>query len=267
MSTLREGLRLAVGTLTILPSGPVSTTRPVAGAAMALAPVAALPLAVAVLVVAALAGVLTLPPLAGATLVVAVLAIGSRAMHLDGLADTVDGLGGGWTRERALEIMRTGDVGPMGVAALVLTLLLQVACVAHLLAGPDLGSSEVPSGALAVAAAVPLSRVACPVLCRRGVPAASPTGLGATVAGTVPTPAAAAVVALATTVLVVAAAPAGLVRGAVTALAAAALAVLAVLALGALAGRRLGGISGDVIGAGIELALTTVLLVLAGGLR
>ena len=48
---------------------------------------------------------------------VAVLAFGTRAMHLDGLADTVDGLGSGWDRERALAIMARGDVGPMGVVA------------------------------------------------------------------------------------------------------------------------------------------------------
>ena len=155
-ATLREGLRLAVGTLTVLPSGPVTTSRPVAGAAMALAPLAVLPLALAVLAVASGGSALGLPPLVVATLVVAVLAVGTRAMHLDGLADTVDGLGGGWTRERVLEIMRTGDVGPMGVVALVLTLLLQVSCAAHLLDSPRLG--PLPAGVLVLAAAVPLSR-------------------------------------------------------------------------------------------------------------
>lgn len=263
--TLREGLRLAVGTLTVLSSGPVITTRPVAGAAMTLAPLAVLPLALAVLAVAAAGSALALPPLATATVVVALLAAGTRAMHLDGLADTVDGLGGGWTRERALEIMRTGDVGPMGVVALVLTLLLQVTCAAHLLGGPHLG--PLPAGALALAAAIPLSRAACPLLCRRGVPAAAPTGLGATVAGTVPTAAAVAAVALPTALLALAATPAGPVRGPLAALGAAALATATTLSLAALARRRLGGMSGDVIGAAVELALASVLLVLAGTLR
>ena len=57
--------------------------------------------------------------------VVAVLAVGTRALHLDGLADTVDGFGSGWDRERALAVMRRGDIGPMGVTALVLVLGLQ----------------------------------------------------------------------------------------------------------------------------------------------
>ena len=81
-ATLREGLRLAVGTLTVLPSGPVTTSRPVAGAAMALAPLAVLPLALAVLAVASGGSALGLPPFVVATLVVAVLAVFGPAFGL-----------------------------------------------------------------------------------------------------------------------------------------------------------------------------------------
>ncbi len=49
----------------------------------------------------------------------------SGALHLDGLADTVDGLYGGRTREDALRIMRDPHVGAMGVVAIVATLLLK----------------------------------------------------------------------------------------------------------------------------------------------
>ena len=66
-----------------------------------------------------------LPPLAVGLLVVGCLALGSRALHLDGLADTVDGFGAGWTAERSLMVMRRGDVGPMGVVALIVVLGLQ----------------------------------------------------------------------------------------------------------------------------------------------
>lgn len=48
------------------------------------------------------------------------------AFHEDGLADTFDGLGGGATRERALEIMKDSRLGTFGVAALVLTLLIKI---------------------------------------------------------------------------------------------------------------------------------------------
>lgn len=51
------------------------------------------------------------------------------AFHEDGLADTFDGLGGGATRERALEIMKDSRVGTFGVAALVLTLLVKIAAL------------------------------------------------------------------------------------------------------------------------------------------
>ena len=45
------------------------------------------------------------------------------AFHEDGLADTVDGLGGGWDRLRILEIMKDSRVGSYGVVATVLALL------------------------------------------------------------------------------------------------------------------------------------------------
>jgi len=51
------------------------------------------------------------------------------AFHEDGLADTFDGLGGGATRERALEIMKDSRLGTFGVTALVLALLIKIAAV------------------------------------------------------------------------------------------------------------------------------------------
>ncbi|HEY5756160.1 MAG TPA: adenosylcobinamide-GDP ribazoletransferase [Steroidobacter sp.] len=54
------------------------------------------------------------------------------AFHEDGLADTFDGLGGGATRERALEIMKDSRLGTFGTAALVLTLLIKIAALSAL---------------------------------------------------------------------------------------------------------------------------------------
>lgn len=51
------------------------------------------------------------------------------AFHEDGLADTFDGLGGGATRERALEIMKDSRLGTFGVSALVLALLIKIAAL------------------------------------------------------------------------------------------------------------------------------------------
>jgi len=72
------------------------------------------------------------PPGVGAILLVALWAGLTGALHLDGLADASDGLGGGWSRERALSIMRDGRSGPFGVTAIVLVLGLKAATVATL---------------------------------------------------------------------------------------------------------------------------------------
>ncbi|HEX4290303.1 MAG TPA: adenosylcobinamide-GDP ribazoletransferase, partial [Trebonia sp.] len=68
--------------------------------------------------------------LLGAALAVAALAALTGGLHLDGLADTADGFGSRRAADAALEIMRRSDIGPMGVGALVLVLLIQVAAVA-----------------------------------------------------------------------------------------------------------------------------------------
>ncbi len=73
-------------------------------------------------------------PLLG-VLMVALLALLTRAFHLDGLADTFDGFGGGQTRERRLEIMRDHQTGVFGVTALVLTLILKVVAITFLIEG------------------------------------------------------------------------------------------------------------------------------------
>ncbi|MFZ2842633.1 adenosylcobinamide-GDP ribazoletransferase [Psychrobacter sp.] len=52
------------------------------------------------------------------------------AFHEDGLADSCDGLGGGLTRERTLEIMKDSRLGTYGVLGLVSALLLKVSLLA-----------------------------------------------------------------------------------------------------------------------------------------
>ena len=112
---LRDAWLLATGTLTAVrvpPPGRVDRT--VAGLAMVLAPVAALPLGVAAAVVVLLGDLVGLPPFAMAYVVLLALALGTRAFHWDGLADTADGLTASYSPERSLEVMRTGPVGPAG---------------------------------------------------------------------------------------------------------------------------------------------------------
>ena len=246
-----DAWRLAVGTLSAWPVRPPGTVdRGVAGRAMLLAPLAVLPLAVAAtLLVADAAG---LAPLVTGLLVVALLALGTRAFHLDGLADTADGLTSSYDRDRTLAVMRSGDVGPAGAAALVLVLGLQAAGVAALAAS---------DAALLVGAAVLLSRGTLALVCARPVPAGEGSRLGVVVAGTVPVVAAVVALAVWTAVLVGSGLLVDVPWWRTLAATAAALAVLTLLLLRAR--RRIGGVTGDVLGAGVELALAAVLAVLS----
>ena len=77
--------------------------------------------------------------------------------------------------------MRRPDVGAFGVAAIVVTLLLQTAGLATVLA-----SAPRPDGLVAVVLAVTTGRVAVLLAARPGVPAAEGSALGVLVAGTAP---------------------------------------------------------------------------------
>jgi adenosylcobinamide-GDP ribazoletransferase len=263
-----NGLRLSVTLLTVFPlrgdaaasraSGPDRAT---AAAAMAWAPVVGLLLgAIAAAVLLAVDHPLGGGPLTGAALALASLALLTRGLHLDGLADLADGLGSGRPAIAALEVMRRPDIGPFGTVTLILSLLIQFAALSHAeSAGPGRGPA-------ALIAAVVTGRLALTWACRPGVPAARPDGLGALVAGTV-RPAIAATVTLATL-----AASAGAVAVTGDRLGwTLPLAVLAGLAAAFLlqrhAVRRLGGITGDVLGALAEVAATVTLVVAAMGPR
>lgn len=241
-----NGLRLAFGLLTAVPVGRLpEVSRRSAGAAMVLAPLTTLPVLVVLACGQLLVARAGVSALVVAVLVVVLEALVTRAMHLDGLADTADGLSAGYDAESSLRAMKASDVGPSGVAAVVLALLLQAACLAALL--PTAG------GATAAGLAWVASRQVLAWACRPGVPAAQRTGLGAMVAGTVPAVAAVGgSLGLAVAGWVVLSAVAG--RGWVAPVVVA-VAVLGSLALVRRASRRLGGVSGDVLGAVVEVAL------------
>lgn len=54
------------------------------------------------------------------------------AFHEDGMADSADGLGGGYTVERRLDIMKDSRIGTYGAAALIMVLLLKVVLLVEL---------------------------------------------------------------------------------------------------------------------------------------
>ncbi|HET7196423.1 MAG TPA: adenosylcobinamide-GDP ribazoletransferase [Nocardioides sp.] len=251
MSRSADGARLALGTLTVLPVRPPGRVdRSVGGLAMTLAPLAALPVAAACGLTVWLAGQ-ALPPLLTAAIALAVLALGSGGLHWDGLADTADGLAVPGDRERRLVVMRTGDVGPVGAATLVLVLLAQASALADVVARLDASGAAVTAGL-----AVVISRTAVTVACTHGIPGARADGLGSAVAGSVPWP-------VTVAVLIGAAGLAWLVDG-VPGLAGVALAVIATGAVLWCAWRRLGGVTGDVLGACVELALVGFLVAEVG---
>jgi adenosylcobinamide-GDP ribazoletransferase len=98
---------------------------------------------------------LGLPAQVAAGLALAALVYATGAFHEDGLADCADGLGGGATRQRKLEIMKDSRIGAFGGAALVLSLGLRWAALAALLASHGAGAAG-----LAMISVAAFSRVA-----------------------------------------------------------------------------------------------------------
>jgi adenosylcobinamide-GDP ribazoletransferase len=249
-----DGLRLALTTFTVLPVRTGALDRRVAGFAMGAAPLVGAFLGGLLTVIAWGFDVAGAPPLLTGVAVVTGGALLTRGLHLDGLADVLDALGSYAARERALAVMRQPEVGPFGVVGIVLSVLAQVAAVA----GIATGEPFAVLCALVVAAAT--GRLAVTTACLRGVPAARPDGLGALVASTVPWPVPAAWTVVLTTAAV-AATPGRPWQGPLAVLAGLSTAVV----LTRHAVRRFGGVTGDVLGAALEVAVTTSLAVIALG--
>ena len=167
---------------------------------------------------------------AGLTLVTQAMLTG--AMHEDGLADTADGLWGGYTRERRLEIMKDSAIGAYGTMALVLALLLRFAALSTLFATGHALLALVVSGALSRAAMA---------MVMAALPNARGEGLSDSVGR--PSRATAALgIGVALTLSLFLTGPAAWLVSAVTA-------SLAALALAILARAKIGGQTGDILGA------------------
>ncbi len=231
--------------LTRIPIGVagLDTGRPLARSAWAFGIVGALVGGIGTVVYAVAVG-LDLGPLIAATLTVATMAATTGALHEDGLADTVDGFGGGRDRAAKLRIMRDSHLGTFAAVALFLTLMLRIAVLAAL-------ADPVAVGSILVAAAA-TSRTVMVAMMAWLAPARA-DGLGA--ASGVPGSGALACGTLIAIAIAFAVTPAAVAVGILLAVAAAGTAVAW------LARRQIGGHTGDVLGAAQQVSEVVALVV------
>ncbi len=251
---LMDDLIMALRFFSRLPTGDRPHERPDLGRIAMALPLASL--VMGLIPIMLLGGVwLGLPPYFAAALSVAAMVLVGGGMMEDALADAADGLFGGSTRERRLEILKDSRHGTYGVAALCLFLLLRVTAIGSVAAINPLAAAGLwlaaniagRSGGLWVAVALPPARA-------EGASAA---------AGTLPRSRFFIGATLATLLVFVIGAPASSLLGVI-----AALFVVALVALGwtMLCRRLVGGQTGDLIGAagGLgEIAALAVLLIFA----
>ena len=253
-----NGLRSAVGFLTILPLAP-----PRASDAMASArgwfPLVGLLLGAVLVGIDLLFTPLSLlfpladtaiyqrpafPPLLSAALIVVALAVLTRGLHLDGLMDSADALLGGFTRDRRLAILRDPNVGAFAVISLVCVMLIKVIAVSEL---PPLGRvSALLLFPCLSRWAMLLAMELYPYVRRRGLGTAFLRGRGRWQ------------LALGLAVALLASAALAGIYGIALLAAASALA----WGIGAWATRLLGGVTGDIYGAVNEIIETALLVMM-----
>lgn len=202
----------------------------------------------AVAAVAFVLAALFVAPVPALLLSTAAVALLTGALHEDGLADTLDGLGGA-TRERALAIMREGSVGAYGVLGLGLVVATKVATLAGMTAWAAVAALVVGHGLarLSLVLVVATSRYVRPAgaagfaaagVATRDLVVAGATGLAALVG-------------------------LGVVLGPLVALGGGAGMVVGHAVARALFERRLGGYTGDCLGATALLSELGVVLGIA----
>ncbi|MDJ0393033.1 adenosylcobinamide-GDP ribazoletransferase [Rhodococcus sp. G-MC3] len=247
------GPRLALSWLTVLPvRGPHDIGRREAGRAITSTPIVGVLLGTLSTLLLWVSQTLSLDGILAGFLTVGALALMTRGMHVDGLADTADGLGCYGPPERAREVMQSGSAGPFGIAAITVVLAVQATAF---------GALADEHAWVSILLAVTAGRVAVVVACRRGISAASERGFGALVAGT-QSPLIVAFWSVAAVAASLAAVNSRWWQGPI---------VMAVaLGAGALIVHhccsRFGGMSGDVLGAAVEVTTSIVVVgLLLGG--
>ncbi|HWL90248.1 MAG TPA: adenosylcobinamide-GDP ribazoletransferase [Actinomycetota bacterium] len=240
---MRDGLRSAVAAVTFLTAVPIGRRTEVRASdlrgGVVLFPVIGA-LVGALTAAVAWGAALALPPLPAASLGVAAGVLVTAAMHLDGLADTADGIGAALSGGDPSAAMHDPRLGVFGGAALALDLLLKISVVSALVAGPRFPLEAIAAGALGRAVAIALMT---------GLPYVG-TGTGAWSRGSPFAPCLAGI-GIASILGVFAVGPA------FGPMAVAAVVVAAVV--GRWSHRSLGGATGDTLGAAVELTETLAL--------
>jgi adenosylcobinamide-GDP ribazoletransferase len=179
-------------------------------------------------------------------LIVLALTVLTGALHLDGLADTVDALGAGSDRDRVLQILRDSRIGTLGALALIFVVVIKVFALAE-----STGSQRYA----ALYMAPGLGRWAM-VAMASGLDYLRTEGAGATMLSRDRRRN----LKVATVTTVIALVPIVMFH----ALRACVIAAIATLALRSFYRRWIGGVTGDLIGAAGEIVETAVLLGVAG---
>jgi len=192
---------------------------------------------------------LGITPGVAAALVLAASAMLTGGLHEDGLADTADGLFGGWTKARRLEIMKDSRIGSYGMLALMLVTLARWSALTALLVFGGHWAALVATGAVARA---PMALMMALLPNARGEGFSHATGR--------PTQAVAlAGLALALAISVGVAGWTGFLLLGV--------ALVAAILMSILALRRIGGQTGDILGATQQLAEVACLAALSAQVR
>ena len=230
--------------LALLTRLPVPDNAPSRGAASAWAyPLVGLVVGAIAAFVGVAAHLIGLPNAIAALLSMTALTVLTGAMHEDGLADTADGLWGGWTPEARLDIMKDSHIGTYGVLALILTLGARWSALWLLF---NIGAG---TAAAALVAAAMLSRATMPSLMAT-LPHARSTGLSHSVGATTK---AAAGIAWALAVI------GSLLLTGGAAIWAVLWAGLVAYVVAMIARRKIGGQTGDVLGALQQVSEVTIL--------
>ncbi|MDT8344830.1 MAG: adenosylcobinamide-GDP ribazoletransferase [Thermohalobaculum sp.] len=184
-----------------------------------------------------------LPGAAAAGLALGAMLLATGGMHEDGLGDVADGLGGGATAERALEIMRDSRIGSYAALAVGLSVGLRWAALAPM-AAADGALALVIAATAARAAMVPASAMVAP---------ARPDGLGRMLGQGADAVGVAVALGLALAVAL---------TGGMAGIGALAAALAAMALVVRLMARRVGGMTGDGYGAVASLGETAAMLAL-----